>query len=192
MVRLKQIGFVEFEDDIYKHYKELFPKEERQPLELLKKLYEKGILKFVKIKQESLDVGFLIYVTVKKNPYVWLDYFAIYKEFQNKKYGTEAICLFKEYFTKYDGIYGEVEKIGNSIHEEENCIRKKRMKFWTSLGFELLHIDASLFGVVYSTCVLKLKYTKRENKKILEYGFQLYEAVMGKEAVANHCFLLEN
>lgn len=192
MVNVKEIDFVEFDEDIYKHYEELFTKEERQPLELLKKLYKKGILKFVKIKNESIDVGFLIYVTVKNNPYIWLDYFAIYKEFQNKKYGTEAICLFKDYFMKYDGIYGEVEKIGNSICEEENCIRKRRVKFWTSLGFELLHIDASLFGVVYSTCVLKLNNVERENTKILEYGFQLYEAVMGKEEVYKNCFVLES
>lgn len=80
MIELKEIDFGEFQKDVYKHYEELFPKEERQPLSLLQKLFLEGTIKFVKIMDEEIDVGFLIYVTTLNNPYVWLDYFAIYKE----------------------------------------------------------------------------------------------------------------
>lgn len=192
MIELKEIDFGEFEKDVYLYYVELFAEEERQPLLLLKKLFEEGTLKFVKIMDEEKNVGFLIYVTTLNNPYVWLDYFAIYKEFQNKQYGTEAIKIFKTFFKEYDGIYGEIETLGYGETEEENKIREKRLSFWKNLGFELLNIDMNLFEVVYSACVLKLNDVKRENTEIVEYGFQLYEAIMGKEVVEKRCFVIEN
>lgn len=140
---------------------------------------------------EEVNVGFLIYVTVLNNPYVWLDYFAIYKEYQNKKYGTKAIKIFKKFFANYDGIYGEIEKVGFGKADKENQIRAKRLKFWESLGFELLNIDMNLWDVVYSSCVLKLSNVQRNNEEILKYGFALYEAVMGKEKVEKNCFIIE-
>lgn len=192
MVKLKEIDFVEFEKDIYKHYEELFPKEERQPLSLLKKLFEEGTVKFVKIMNKKINVGLFIYVTTLNNPYVWLDYFAIYQEFQNMQYGTETGKIFKDFFKNFDGIYGEIEKVGFGETENENKIREKRFKFWENLGFELLNIDLNLFDVVYSSCVLKFKNVKRENREILEYGFTLYEAVMGKVEIEKNCFIIEN
>ncbi len=190
MIELKEIDFGEFQKDVYKHYEELFPKEERQPLSLLQKLFLEGTIKFVKIMDEEIDVGFLIYVTTLNNPYVWLDYFAIYKEFQNKQYGTEAIKAFKTIFKEYDGIYGEIEKIGLGETEEENKIREKRLSFWKNLGFELLNIDMNLFGVIYSSCVLKLNAVKRESSEIVKYGFSLYETVMGKAEIEKNCFII--
>ncbi len=191
-MKLKEIDFFEFQKDVYKHYIELFPKGERQPVSLLQKLFLEGTIKFVKIKDKEIDVGFLIYVTTLNNPYVWLDYFAIYKEFQNKRYGTEAIKVFKTFFKEYDGIYGEIETLGYGETEEENKIRERRLSFWKNLGFELLNIDMNLFGVIYSSCVLKLKAVKRENNEIIKYGFQLYEAVMGKNSIEKNCFVIEN
>lgn len=60
---------------------------------------------------------------------VLLDYFAIYKEYQNKKYGTKAIEIFKSFFQAYDGVYGEIEKNGLGKNAEENKIREKRIQF---------------------------------------------------------------
>ena len=78
------------------------------------------------------------------------------------------------------------------MEKQKNKIREKRLSFWKNLGFELLNIDMNLFEVVYSACVLKLNDVKRENTEIVEYGFQLYEAVMGKEVVEKRCFVIEN
>lgn len=191
MVYLKEINDKEFESDVFNYYVELFNEDERQPLKILKKLYEEGTLKFVKIMDNEANVGFLIYITTLNNPYVWLDYFAIYKEYQNKKYGTEAIKVFKSFFQNYDDIYGEIEKVGLGKTEEDNKMREKRLKFWLNLGFELLNINLNLFDVAYSSCVLKLNDKKRENKEIVKYGFKLYEAAMGKEKIEKKCFIIE-
>ncbi len=190
MLSLKEISYNEFEKDIYKYYLEAFPSVERQSKKTLKNLNDQNIIRFVKIVDEETVVGFIIYATFENNPYIWLDYFAIRKEFQNKKYGSKAIQIFKKFFTKYDGIYGEFEKEGLGHDEKENTIRQKRASFLKKAGFELLNIDVSLYGVVYSSCVLRLSKNKIENEKIVEYGFQLYEAVMGKKEIQKHCFII--
>lgn len=189
-MELLNISFQEFKSDVYNYYIDLFPEDERQPLNLLQKLFQKGILKIVKIMEDKVNIGFLIYVTEKDNPYIWLDYFAIYPKYQNKKYGTKAIQIFKNYFNNYDGIYGEIEKPDYS--EKEKNIKLRRLNFWNNLGFILLGIDINLWGVVYSSCVLEINNkSKRSNEERLKYSFSLYEEVMGKKLVKKNCFILK-
>lgn len=192
MLILKEVTFREFESDIYKYYVEAFPSIERQSKKYMKELSEQNIMKFVKIIDEDEIVGFLIYVTLEDNPYVWLDYFAIRKEYQNKKYGSKAIQIFKNFFSEYYGIYGEFEKEGLGRDEKENEVRKRRISFWKKAGFELLDIDVSLYGVIYSSAVLKLNDSNLANEKIVECGFRLYEAVMGEKEVQKNCFVVDS
>lgn len=189
MLNLIDIDFLEFKEEFNVYYEELFPKDERIPLEFLENFYANGIVKFVKIVSQNINVGFLIYVTTKDNPYVWLSYFAIFKEYQNKKYGTKAINLLKEHLKNYDGIYGEIEKIDEGKTEEERKIRNKRSKFWLNLGFEIMDIDVELYGVIYSTCVLKLNNNKLSDQEIVNYGMKLYKATLGEELFNKTCFI---
>lgn len=190
MIYLKEVDYFEFKDKIYQKYLELFPKDEIMSLKLLKKLYKKEILKFVEIMDEKNVVGFLIYVTLKNNPYVWLDYFAIFKKYQNKNYGTKAINLLKKFLNKYDGIYGEIEKLGFGNTEVENEIRKRRASFWMNLGFEIMDIDLKLFDVIYSPCVLRINDYSKTYREILEYGIILYKSIMSENKYNKNCFVL--
>ncbi len=191
MIKLEEVDYKFFKDNIYEYYVELFPEDERQPLKLLEKLFQENILKFMTIMKDNISVGFIIYVTIKDNPYVWLDYFAIYKQFQNKSLGSNAIKRLKKYFNDKSGIYGEIEKIGKGNTEEENNTRLKRAKFWESLGFEFLDYDLDLYDVLYTPCVLKLDNSKYSDKEILEYGFSIYKQVQGEENLKKHCFVIE-
>ena len=192
MIKLREINYETFKKDVYQEYTKLFPKNERQTKRKLKKAYNQGILKFIQIFNDDTKIGFLIYICLENNPYIWLDYFAIYHEYQNQKYGTKAIQAFKKYFSSYDGIYGEIESLGAGETEEENQIRAKRIKFWETLGFEILNIDVILFGVKYSTCALKLKKTSQKNIDIVHYGFSLYKALLGSKHIQENCFILLN
>lgn len=191
MLKLKEIHFLKFEENVYNYYTDLFPEDERKPLNMLEVLYNNGILKFVEIMDDEINVGFFIYVTIENNPYVWLDYFAIYKEYQNMKYGTKTVKLLKDFFEHYDGVYGEIEKVGYGSTEEENRIREKRVKFYINLAFDILDIDLCLFDVVYSPCVLKIKNTNVSDKDILDYGMKIYKAVIGEERYNENCFVIE-
>lgn len=192
MLKLMEVNFKEFKKTIYPHYLELFPKNEQKSLRKIKKPYLKGITKLVKIVDEDVTVGFLIYNTLVGNKYVQLDYFAIFKEFQNKQYGTNAIHQFKKYFSDYNGIYGEIEKAGLGKDERDNEIREKRIKFWKSLGFVLLDFDLELFKVTYSPCILKIKDIELDNNEIIESTFKIYNALLGKKRVNKNCLALKD
>ena len=69
---------------------------------------------------------------------------------------------------------------------------EKRLKFWENLGFKLIDIDLDLFDVLYSPCILSLKDTRRKDEELVNYGFMLYEAVLGKEEVNKHCFIVKD
>lgn len=191
MLNLVAISYKDFKKEIYQYYLELFPKDERKTLRDLKLEYKKGILKFVKIIDENTTVGFLIYETLENNPLILLDYFAIYPEYQNKKYGTKAIEVFKTFFSNYDGVYGEVEKKGLGENDLENEKRARRIKFWESLGFRFIDIDLELFGVVYSPCILNIKDITYSDEKITKYAFSLYNALLGEKRIKKHCRVLK-
>lgn len=192
MLKLIQIDFEKFKKEIYPYYLELFPKNERKSLKNIEKSYLKDITKLVKIVDDNTTVGFLIYNTLPDNKYVQLDYFAIFKEFQNKKYGSTAIKLFKDFFDDYNGIYGEVEKAGLGINEKENKIREKRIKFWEKLGFQLFDFDLELFKVIYSPCILKIKDIKLDNDEIIESAFKIYNALLGEKRVNKNCKVIKD
>lgn len=59
---------------------------------------------------------------------LYLDYFAILPQYQNKGYGTQAIKLLKEQCKNYNGVYVEVERVRND-NTKEDKIRIKRAKF---------------------------------------------------------------
>ena len=191
-MKLIEISFKEFKKNIYPYYLKLFPKEERKCLKDIEIPNKKGITKIVKIVADMTTVGFLIYNTLPNNKYVQLDYFAIFKEFQNKKYGTEAIKEFKTFFSDYNGIYGEVEKMGLGSDEAENRIREKRIKFWTMLGFELFDFDLELFKVIYSPCLLKTKDIKIDYDEVIDSAFEIYIALLGKEKIKKNCRIIRD
>ena len=134
---------------IYKEYENLFPDNERKSYRLIKKVYNKGISKIIKIVDDSKFIGFMIANKIENVNYLQLDYFAILHEYQNKGYGTKAINLLKEQCKDYNGIYIEVERVRND-NTDEDKIRAKRVKFYEDIGFYKLSIDINLFFVEYS------------------------------------------
>lgn len=190
MLKLISIDFKEFKKNIYHYYVELFPEDERKSLKNIENNYLKGITKLVSIMDDNITIGFLIYNTLEGNKYVQLDYFAIFKEFQNKKNGTQAIKAFKENSKEYNGIYGEVEKAGLGLDETENNKRERRIKFWKNLGFELFDFDLELFDVIYSPCILKIKDIKLDYDEVMKSAFEIYEALLGKEKVKKRCKII--
>lgn len=192
MLKLVHIDFKTFKNEIYPYYLELFPKDERKSLKQIEIPYLKGISKLVSIVYDDQKVGFLIYNTLEGNKYIQLDYFAIFKEFQNKKFGTEAIKIFKEFFKDYNGIYGEIEKAGLGQDEAENKKRERRIKFWESLGFQLFDFDLELFDVIYSPCVLMIKDIEIDYDEIMKSAFEIYISLLGEEKVSNRCKVIKD
>lgn len=187
MFQLISIDIKKFKQNLYSYYVELFPEEERKSMKKLRKLYKKGMEKFLEIVDDNKTVGFIIYCTLENNLYVWLDYFAILPEYQNRGYGSKTIPLLKEFFFDYEGIYGEVEKKGLGKDESENSQRERRIAFYQKLGFIFLEeCDLYLWNVIYTTCILKIKEINIDNKEIMKNAFELYNGILGERNVRKH------
>lgn len=187
MLQLIPIDLEEFKQNLYSYYVELFPEEERKSMKTLGKLLKKGIEKLLKIVDGNTTVGFIIYCALENNPYVWLDYFAILPEYQNRGYGSKTILLLKDFFCDYGVIYGEVEKRGLGKDELENEQRDRRYKFYQRLGFIFLEeCDLNLWNVIYTPCILKIKEMSIDSKMVMKNAFALYSGVLGKRNVKKH------
>lgn len=183
-MQLVPIDYKEFHKKLYSYYVELFPKEERKSLRLLKKLYKRGMESFLKIVDDNRIVGFIIYCALENNPYVWLDYFAILPEYQNKGYGSKTIPILKDFFSNYDAIYGEVEKVGMGKNNQENRKRERRVLFYKKLGFIFLEdCDLNLWNVIYTPCILKIKEVEMDREEVMKNAFALYNGILGKRNV---------
>ena len=91
MIEILEIGIEEFEDKIYERYTKLFPEEEQRNWNKIRDTYNKGIEKFYKIVLDNSIIGFFMLENNEKDYPYYLDYFAIFEEYQNKGYGTKAI-----------------------------------------------------------------------------------------------------
>lgn len=124
---------------------------------------------------------------LKNNPIVQLDYFAILPKYQHKGYGTCAIKLLKEMYRSYDGIFIEIEKVGEADTDKENQTRQRRAKFYENLGFSKMGFDLKLYTVIYSTYILPCSKNVFSDKKVIEDIFEIYNAILGEERIRKNC-----
>jgi len=186
-MELKDIGIHEFEKEIYPYYLEIFPKDERKTLGLLKSLFNNGYTKIIEILYKNEIVGFMISNKIKDKGYVWLDYFAILPQYRNNKLGTKALQLLLK--KEDNGVFIEIEKVGLGKNAEENVLREKRKNFYEKIGFQKLNVDFLLFDVIYTPYIF-LKSKEPENI-IVDNIFNVYEGVVGKERIKQNCKILK-
>lgn len=184
---LKKVDIKEFKKVIYEEYKNIFPKEERKTYTDLEKSYNNRITDIIEIIEEEQFIGFIITNFLKDNPIVQLDYFAILPKYQHKGYGTNAIKLLKEMYKSYDGIFIEIEKVGNGDTDLENKTRQRRAKFYENLGFCKMGFDLNLYTVVYSAYMLPCSSNDFSDKKVIEDIFEIYNAILGEEKIKKNC-----
>lgn len=188
-IKLKNIDINKFKNEIYRYYLEIFPKEERKPLELIQSSYEKGYTKIIEILYENKITGFMLLNSLKNKGYAILDYLAILPQYRNNKIGTRALKILQEQEKENSGIFVEIEKVGLGRDIGENLLREKRKNFYEKLGFKKLNFDLLLFDVVY-TPYLFSNIEDNENV-IIDEIFNIYEAISGKERIKQNCKVIK-
>lgn len=184
MIKLIKIDIKEFEEKIYEEYIKLFPEEEQRDWENIKNSYNKGIEKFYKIVKNNTIIGFIMLEKICDTYPYYMDYFAIFKRYQNKGYGTQAIKQLLIEIGSNQELFIEIEK-----EEESNYITMKRAKFYERLGFKKVKSEYLLYGILYTPYI----YTKNDNvnkKRVDKIMFDYYIINCGKEAVQNNCKLI--
>ena len=182
MVDVLKITIEEFEEKIFDYYLKLFPKEEQRNWKKVHKTYDNGIENFYKITLDEKIIGFFMLEKIKNHPY-YLDYFAIFKEYQNRGNGTKALKKLIESVTKEDGLIAEIEKVDDS-----NPITKNRLKFYESIGFKLINSEYSLYKVLYNPIVCFNNHNKEDIDTIF---FDYYLTNIGEVDLKNNCYIVK-
>lgn len=113
MIDIVEITINEFKNNIYDKYIKLFPKNEQREWEKIEKTYKKGIEKFYKIVLNNKIIGFFMLEKLNDDYPFYLDYFAIFKEFQNKGYVSKSIVKLIDKIVGSNGLIGENEMKNN-------------------------------------------------------------------------------
>ena len=110
MIDVVEITINEFKENIYDKYIKLFPKDEQRNWGKIEKTYKDGIEKFYKIILKDMTIGFFMLEKLSDNYPFYIDYFAIFNEFQNEGYGTKAMQILGNKITDGKGLIAEIEK----------------------------------------------------------------------------------
>ena len=188
-IKLKDISIDGFKKDVYSYYLEIFPEDERKPIELLKSSYEKHYTRIIEILYKNEIIGFMILNKVKDKGYVVLDYLAILPQYRNSKFGTKALQILLEQEKENSGIFIEIEKVGLGKDTEENLLREKRKKFYEKVGFKKLNFDLFLFDVIYTPYLFS--NIKNDETIIIREILNIYEAISGKERIEQNCKIIK-
>ncbi len=185
MIDVIEITINEFEKNFYDKYEKLFPEDEQRDWEKIKNTYNKGIEKFYKIQLDNINIGFFMLEKLNDNYPFYLDYFAIFKEFQNMGYGTKAVQTLIKNVVHKDGIIGEIEK-----ESESNPVTIRRLEFYNRLGFYKIDSEYLLYDVLYTPiCSIPKNYI--EKKKIDNIFFEYYKVNCGENDVRTKCKIIK-
>lgn len=116
MLEIIEINIEEFEDKIYKEYITLFPEEEQRSWKKIKQTYQNGIEKFFEITLNNEIIGFFMLEKAGEEYPYYMDYFGIFKKYQNKGYGTQAIKELLSKIVLNGELLIEIEKEEAKIH----------------------------------------------------------------------------
>lgn len=115
-------------EEIYKDMLIQFPTEELKSKAHFQKLFESEDYIFSIICSNNDKIGYITH-TKTESGHIWVDYYAIYREFQSSGFGSKALKKLFEENKDSKGCFFEVEPINP---EKENTA--KRQKFYTRLG----------------------------------------------------------
>ncbi len=188
-MKLKDIGIDKFKKEVYSYYLEIFPEDERKPLELIQLSYEKQYTKIIEILYKNEMVGFMVLNRVKDKGYAVLDYLAILPQYRNSKFGTKALQILLEQEKENSGIFIEIEKVGLGKDIEENLLREKRKNFYEKIGFKKLNFDLFLFDVIYTPYLFS--NIKDDESMIIDEILNIYKSISGKERIKQNCKIIK-
>ena len=185
MIDIIEITINEFKNNIYDKYVKLFPENEQRKWSKIEESYKKGIEKFYKIVLKNEIIGFFMLENLNSNSPFYLDYFAIFKEFQNKGYGSKAIVKLIDKIVGNNGLIAEIEK-----ENIENPITIKRLKFYSRLGFKKVESEYLLYDVLY-TPIIYINSDKIIKEKIDKIFFDYYLVNCGEKEAEKNCKIIK-
>ena len=150
-----------------------FPKEERKPFWLMMKKTKLGEMEILAIKDGAELLGLMI--TIPRDKYVLIDYFAVLPEKRCGGVGTEALKLLGEYYGEKTLVI-EIETPNETAPNNDERIR--RNGFYHRCGFKEVGVDILLFGV-------EMKLLTRGDSIDYDEYILFYSEIFGKGITKN-------
>ena len=127
---------------IRKLYKKAFPKEERKPFSIIKRMQKLGKSDLWYFEEDGVFLGMA--ATINGSRQVLVDYFAVDEKKRGMGHGGRMIEALIEHYSPR-GVFLEIEIPYDTA---KNCAERKRRKsFYLSHGLSEMGTRAKLFGV---------------------------------------------
>ena len=131
-----------------------FPAEELRPLSGIQSLLDRngysGLGLFRKLDEEnSILIGYALFIQIPGAPTVLLDYFAILEPYRGLGLGSSFIAQMKEHYSNIQGILLETEDFDEASTDDERNIRKQRDAFYCKNGARRTSIKSTVYDVPF-------------------------------------------
>jgi len=131
------------------HIKKDFPRNERRPYHLLKKLHYKGRYLCFVYEEEDKIIAYATFIYDEGINNVLLDHFAVDERYRGCGIGGKLLSLVREYWNEKTGIIIECETPDSARNEKEKELRKRRIGFYMRADAKSTPIRRRIFGVDY-------------------------------------------
>lgn len=148
-------------------YLESFPKAERKPFKMMRRMAKMGRMELLSIMDGQTFIGLVI--TVLYQDMVLLDYLAIDPEFTQKHYGSRAVQMIKERYQDRRLVL-EIERPDE--YAANARARERRKRFYLKNGIVETGIHIVLFGV-------DMELLTEGKPLTFEEYFAIYEDLLG-------------
>ncbi len=141
-------------------------------------LFEQGALK-----------GYAFFVKDKKT--LFLDYFAVLREYRNEGLGGCFLRELQKYVIKEDlALFAEVENPAYACEEESRDLMNRRIQFYLRNGFRLSKVWCRVFTDEYIIIYYNEKLFTGDSSHSMDNGIaielkQLYQMIFGEENCRN-------
>lgn len=134
-------GFLQWAN-IYRLYRRAFPRSERKPFAIIRKMHRKGVSDIWHFTRDGKFAGLII--TINGEKHILLDYLAVEEHQRGTGIGTEILQLMRSHYAG-KGVFLEIE----SVYEECDNLpeRLRRKHFYEKCGMQSMDVFIWLFGV---------------------------------------------
>ena len=127
---------------LYKLYLRAFPRSERKPFRMIRKMYRRGVTDIWCVERDGRFSGFAI--TINSPKLILLDYLAVCPECRGSGVGTATLTKLQQLYPE-QGLFLEIESTLTDAPDLEMRLRRKQ--FYHRCGLQDLGTRAVLFGV---------------------------------------------
>lgn len=143
--------------EIYCLYQKAFPKSEKKPFAMIRKMYRLGRSDVWRFERKGKFAGLII--TINGENTILLDYLAVEENQRGTGIGSEILQLMKEHYGD-KGVFLEIESVYEECENKAERIRRKH--FYEKCGMESMEVFVWLFGVKMELMSFGCKLTYEE------------------------------